>query len=423
MELDRSKAPAFKVPEDFVVTDPEKYFLKNGATLYFFKTPNIGAVKLDVVGASRRLNLDLTDQMVPRFCLQMLLDGTGKYSSEGISDILDFHASEVTPLTSFSHEGLRLLSTKKQFWNVYPLFLSLFEEATFPEDFLEKKKSQKKLQLKIEREKTSSKANQLFREALFGSQHPFAFETIEDNVDGLTRSKLQEYYTNSLWSELEIFLSADLTTQELEALILSLEVLPNRKLRSLKEWGLKPENQRLNMTKEGAMQSSLRMGGPSLPMTHPDFFALGVFNTFLGGYFGSRLIKNIREDKGHTYGIYSSLQVIDQYDYWMIGAEVQRDFKEEVIFEVKQEIDRLVHEKISSDELETVRNYSVGKMISQFSNSFDLMERFKSVHRNNLSMRFYRDKLAYLKMFTAEDILEVGAKYFSQEPEIQITVG
>lgn len=423
MDLDRSVAPPYQVPEDFVVTDPQRFALRNGAKLFFIPTPNIEAVKLDVVGLSGRMNLELEDQMIPRLCLQMLLDGTTSQNSEEISDFLDFHAAEITPITSFSHEGLRLLSTKKQFWKIIPIFSSLFEEATFPQNLLEKKKNQKKLQLKIEREKTSSRANQLFREALFGSQHPFAFEPLEQYLDGLTREKLIQYYNGYLWSGLEIFLSADLSSSELASLIKSLETLPNRSLMKMREWEIDPIHQKLSETKEDAMQSSLRMGGKSLPMKHPDYLALSVFNTFLGGYFGSRLIKNIREDKGHTYGIYSSLQVIDTFDYWMIGAEVQKDFKSEVISEVKSEIDRLVKEEIGSDELETVRNYSMGRMISQFSNSFDLMERFKSVHRNELDMSYYTAKLNYLKTFSALDMLEIGAKYFSKDPEIEITVG
>lgn len=242
-------------------------------------------------------------------------------------------------------------------------------------------------------------------------------------MDGLTRDKLHQYYKNNLWCDLELFLSADLNETELQALIHELETLPNRPEPELKTWPILPTAQKLSESKAGSTQCSLRMGGSSLPMTHEDYQALSVFNTFLGGYFGSRLVKNIREDKGHTYGIYSSLQVIDHVDYWMIGAEVQQDYKQEVLDEVKLEINRLVRERISDEELETVRNYSVGSLISQFSNSFDLMERFKSVHRNGLDMKYYQDKLTYLKTFTAEDMLAIGEKYFKVTPDIEITVG
>ncbi|MHA7130772.1 M16 family metallopeptidase [Algoriphagus namhaensis] len=423
MKLDRSKAPAFKIPQDFEVAEPHQVALANGATLFFVRTPNIDAVKLDVVGESARQSLSLENQMVPRLCLQMLTDGTRSLSSEEISEELDFYASEISPLTSFSHEGLRLLSTKKQFWNVLPLFKSLFEEAIFPEDLLEKKKNQKKISLKIDREKTSSRANQLFREALFGSSHPFGFEPSEEQVDALHRGKLVDYYQSSLWTNLEFFLAADLDPTDLHKLIKELENLPNQPTMGSIMLPIQKGVKVLHESKEGAVQSSLRFGGSSIPMSHPDYHRLSFFNTILGGYFGSRLIKNIREDKGHTYGIYSSLQVIDQYDYWMIGAEIQKDFKEEVMQEIFSEIKKLSLERVDEDEMETVRNYSIGTLISQFSNSFDLIDRFKSVHRNGLGMEFYQDKMQNLKSIQAEEIQDIAQKYFGEDPEIQIIVG
>ena len=148
-----------------------------------------------------------------------------------------------------------------------------------------------------------------------------------------------------------------------------------------------------------------------------------MFNTILGGYFGSRLIKNIREDKGHTYGIFSSLAEIGDINYWVIGADVQKSQKELVIAEIYKEIQHLATELVSAEELEVVRNYLIGQMLSRFSSSFDLMDRFRSVHHSGLDFDFYRKKLAFLRTFTALDILEAGRKYFSNPPFIKVVVG
>ena len=148
-----------------------------------------------------------------------------------------------------------------------------------------------------------------------------------------------------------------------------------------------------------------------------------MFNTILGGYFGSRLIKNIREDKGHTYGVFSSLAEIGELNYWVIGADVQKAQREIVIEEIYKEINLLATELISPEELEVVRNYLIGQMLSKFSSSFDLMDRFRAVHHSGLDFDFYRRKLAFLRTFNAEDIFAIGQTYFSKPPHIEVVVG
>ncbi len=423
MTLDRSKAPAFRVPEDFELAPPLQFTLSNGIKLFLIPTSGLAAVKLEVLGKANRANILLEETLLPSFTLQMIQEGTRTKSGEEIANFFDFHASEVNSLLSYSHEGLSLLTTKKHLEIVMPQFLSLFTEAIFPEEYLEKKKAQRKLSIKLEQEKTASKASQLFRTGLFGSQHPFGQEIQEKHVDLITREKLIAYYSNKLWQELEVYVSGDFEESEFLFLQEQLACLPLR---------IQPEQGNLSPLETGgnilesrpdAVQSSIRIGTWSIEKTHPDFFGVSVFNTILGGYFGSRLIKNIREDKGHTYGISSSLAQIGAYNYWVIGADVQKAFSQEVVREIYHEIDQLTNIPIEADELEVVRNYMIGQMLSGFSSSFDLMDRFQAVHHSGLDFNFFTQKLAYLKTFTAEDILQIGQKHFAKRPLLEIMVG
>lgn len=423
MTLDRSKAPDFRIPEDFELFPPSEFSLKNGAKLFFIPTKNLAAVKIDVIGKGNRASLPLDETLIPSFTLQLLQEGTTAKTSEELANFFDFHASEVSPMLTYSHEGLSLLTTKKHFTEVMPVFLTLFTDAIFPQEYLEKKQSQRKLSIRLEKEKTASKASQLFRNALFGSSHPYGLETEEMHVDIVTKAKLKSYYENLLFQDVEVFVSGDFEEKELENLREILGDLPNRK--RVKE-PILPAAQtilRVIESRDNAVQSSIRIGNWSISKTDPDFFSLSVFNTILGGYFGSRLIKNIREDKGHTYGISSSLAEIGDANYWVIGADVQKSFYKEVIDEIYLEIEKLVSEPINEDELEVVRNYLIGQMLSKFSSSFDLMDRFRSVHHSGLDFNFYTQKLAFLKSFTAEDVLEIGKKYFTRRPFIEVVVG
>lgn len=423
MLLDRSKAPEFIIPADFELPPPQQKILSGDRDLFFIPTPNLDAVKLEVIGESQRLSLPLEKSLIPSFTLQMLTEGTNALSESQLSEFFDFHASEIHPMVTYSHEGLSLVTTKKHLFEVLPTFISLFNQANFPLDSLEKRKSQRKLGLKMEREKSAARAGQLFRKALFGENHPYGIEVTEGFVDEVEQSDLINYYHNKLFTETEFFLCGNLDDSELEQIAALLNEIPFRETKSPSILPQVQVTSKIHEERPLALQSSIRIGSWSIPKAHPDFHALSIFNTILGGYFGSRLIKNIREEKGHTYGINSSLAEIGDKAYWVIGADVQKSYKEEVITEVYKEISRLANEPISAEELEVVRNYLIGQMLGRFSSSFDLIDRFRAVHHSGLSLDFYSEKLAFLRRFTSEDILEIGKKYFSKPPFVEVVVG
>jgi len=423
MILDRSKAPEFNVPEDFELLPPSEFKLSNGAKFFYIPTPGLNAVKIDVLCKGQRASLSLDQALVSSFTLQMLQEGTKQKDAGEIAEFFDFYASEVHPILTYSHEGLGFLSTKKYLSTVLEVFISLFTEATFPQDMLEKRQSQRKLSIKLEKERTASRANQVFRKCLFGANHPYGVEIEESHVDAVKRDQLISYYETLLWQDIEIFVTGNFDSTELENLCTQFGGLPNR---TVSESILLPGVNTLlavSEPREKSVQSSILIGSWSIPKTHPDFIALTVFNTILGGYFGSRLVKNIREDKGHTYGIYSSLAEIGNLNYWVIAADVQKAFYPEVIKEIYHEIEVLTEVEIDADELEVVRNYLIGQMLKQFSTSFDLIDRFQAVHHSGMDFEYYAQKLAYLKKFTAEDIIVVGQKYFSNPPFIEVIVG
>lgn len=423
MLLDRSKAPEFIIPADFELTPPQIKILSGGRTLFFIRTPNLEAVKLEVIGKSQRLSLPAEKSMVPSFTLQMLSEGTKTQTEAQLSDFFDFHASEVHPMVTYSHEGMSLVTTKKHLLNVIPTFISLFDQAIFPPDRLEKRKSQRKLGIKMDREKSATRASHLFRKALFGEGHPYGLEITEALVDGVEQLDLLNYYQKNLFFDIEFFLCGDLSEVELALIVSHLDKIPFAAVNKKITLPSAQSTPAIYEDRPLALQTSIRIGGRSVPKTHPDFMAFSTFNTILGGYFGSRLIKNIREDKGHTYGISSSLAEIGESCYWVIGADVQKTFRSEVISEIYNEISRLVNEPVSDEEIEVVRNYLIGQMLGQFSSAFDLIDRFRSVHDSGLDFDFYVQKMAFLRGFKADQILYIGKKYFSNPPFIEVVVG
>ena len=423
MSLDRSKAPQFSLPTEFALPAPQQFQLGTGSSVFYFPTPGIEAVKLEVIGTSSRSVLPNSQALIPSFTLQMLQEGTTQSTAQQLAEFFDYHGAEVYPTLSYTQEGLSLLCIKKYLPTILPTFISLFSEALFPEENLAKRKSQRALSLKLDQEKPSSRAGQLFKKGLFGPEHPFGQEITEAHISEITPALLQAYYQDHLWKDCSLFLSGDFKTQELEQLLATMEQLPLKQGAKKQALPTPAATAFLLEDREDAVQSSIRLGAWSIPKSHVDYPALAVFNTLLGGYFGSRLVKNIREDKGHTYGIHSSLVEWDQYAYWVIAADVKKAHQEEVFAEIDKEIQILRTVLASPEEIEILRNYLIGQLFTKFSSPFDLIDQFKGVYYAGLDFSFYEKRFETLKKFTAADLLSIGNRYFSSPDRVQVRVG
>ena len=423
MSLDRSKAPQFSLPTEFALPAPQQFQLGTGSSVFYFPTPGIEAVKLEVIGTSSRSVLPNSQALIPSFTLQMLQEGTTQSTAQQLAEFFDYHGAEVYPTLSYTQEGLSLLCIKKYLPTILPTFISLFSEALFPEENLAKRKSQRALSLKLDQEKPSSRAGQLFKKGLFGPEHPFGQEITEVHISEFTPALLQAYYQDHLWKDCSLFLSGDFKKQELEQLLATMEQLPLKQGAKKQALPTPAATAFLLEDREDAVQSSIRLGAWSIPKSHVDYPALAVFNTLLGGYFGSRLVKNIREDKGHTYGIHSSLVEWDQYAYWVIAADVKKAHQEEVFAEIDKEIQILRTVLASPKEIEILRNYLIGQLFTKFSSPFDLIDQFKGVYYAGLDFSFYEKRFETLKKFTAADLLSIGNRYFSSSDRVQVRVG
>ena len=422
MIIDRSKAPEFIIPETIQLLQPIERVLSNGLPLYYFHTPQLDAIRVEVISKANREWLHKEKELVPFFVLNMLMEGTKKFKSEELDNFFDHYASEVDAIYTFEQSGLSILTTKKHFSNVMPLFSSLFTEAVFPEKELNKRKAQRELSISLIRQQTGARASQLLRRGLFGKDHPYGFIATEEDVRRVNQDDLKHYYETAFLTQPEIFVTGNLeieNLEEIEGLFAGLKsqssLIPPTPFEPLTE-------KRISEPVEKSVQASIRLGQHLIPKSHPDYHAVAVFNTILGGYFGSRLSKNIREDKGYTYGIYSSLGSLDASDYWVVLADIQKGYADAVIEEVYKEIELLKTSPISLSELETAKNYMIGNFLSDFSSAFDLMNKFKQIHQHGLDYGFYEDQLRFIKSFTQEDVMR-GGDYFKPEKMLEVVVG
>jgi predicted Zn-dependent peptidase len=173
---------------------------------------------------------------------------------------------------------------------------------------------------------------------------------------------------------------------------------------------------------EQGVQAAIRIARPFPNRHHPDFIKVQVLNNIFGGYFGSRLLSNIREDKGYTYGIHSYLENHIHESAWMISTEAGRDVANATVNEVYNEMKRLRNEPVDEEELHLVRNYMIGSILGDIDGSFQIIARWKNYILNNLSADYFNNSISTIKKITAAELQELANKYLQPEDFYELTV-
>jgi zinc protease len=145
-------------------------------------------------------------------------------------------------------------------------------------------------------------------------------------------------------------------------------------------------------------------------------------NALFGGFFGSRLMSNIREDKGYTYGIHSYLLNHVHESGWMISTEAGKDVCEATIAEVYKEMKDLREELVDEEELLLVRNYMMGSLLGDLDGPFQIISRWKNIVLNNLTEQYFYDSIHTIKTISAEELQALAEKYLQPEDFYELVV-
>ena len=170
------------------------------------------------------------------------------------------------------------------------------------------------------------------------------------------------------------------------------------------------------------VQGAIRIARPFPNRHHPDFMKMMVLNTVFGGFFGSRLMSNIREDKGYTYGIHSYVQNQFHDTALLISTEAGKDVSEATVEEVYNEMKILREELIDEEELLLVRNYLIGNILGDLDGPFHIIGRWKNIILNNLNEQYFYDTIKMIKTITAEELKELANKYLNPEEFYELVV-
>ncbi len=418
--LDRKQAPPFQKTLSITLPQPIEAKLASGITLFGVHGIEQNVVKIEVIYSAGKWFEYKTG--LSHFTAALLEKGTTQKSAEEIADTLDHYGASLEINPGFDFVSVSLYSLKTNLEHVFPLFLEILQYPSFPEAEWELMKEIFLQNLKINNEKTSYRAGALIRKNIFGGTHPYGSSIEEPEVNSINLSDFQDFF-KATFKVHSIYWVGNLSDSEIGMLLQGFQslrgsaVFPAPALRPV----TLASAQRVE--KEGSLQSSVRLGKRSLLKTHPDYFDLLIFNHLLGGFFGSRLMKNIREEKGLTYGIYSSLNVFARDAVFMIGADVNKSNLELAISEIKSELKKLRENPVSGEELALAKNHLTGSLQADMANLFSVIEKIKNIHLHNLPQSYYQDLFNRIELVGPEDILLTAEKYVSEETLFEVAVG
>ena len=361
------------------------------------------------------------------FTNRMLREGAGSMSADEISRKLDFYGAWIETYSSQNCNHVTLYALSKHFPKLLEMLEIIVKEPIFPEENLDVIKRNAKGYYAVNSQKVDVVSQRHFENALWGVEHPLGHIVELDDYDAITRDDLLGYYATVYGSRnCSVFISGCVD----EALLDAVE-----KHFGKEEWGAPSKlcdvvvplpdtvTGRRNVPVEGAMQCGVKIGFMAMDSGNPDFFKFRFLTVLLGGYFGSRLMSNVREENGYTYHISAEIDAYGRRNAFMISSETANEYVELCIAEIYNEIAKLVNGTIPKEEVEHVRNYILSEMCREIEGLTPRSEIFVNSLLSGDGFASVNSYLDTVRTITAEELQEMARKYLKKDSMIEIVAG
>lgn len=424
--LNRQQAPPLKDAVDYPLTlKPYRYFrLANGIEVYTVDAGPQDVLQLEMVFDAGN---SFEDQNLVAASTNFLLkNGTRSRSAFDINEHFEYFGAYLNRTCYNETSNLVLHSMTKHLPELLPVLRELVTESVFPQEELDTYRQNMLQRLSVNLKKPDFVAGRLIDVSLFGADHPYGKFTSPEAYAALTREQLVNFYERHyLRGRCRIFVAGRVPA-DIEALLaqnfgdldLSSEPITHA------SFVTHPAQERKSrvINDPSGVQGSIRIASPFPDKHHPDFAKVQVLNTVFGGYFSSRLMSNIREEKGYTYGIHSYLQAYTHLGAWMIATEAGRDVCEAAVKEVYLEMERLRNEPVGEEELHLVRNYMIGTLLGDLDGPFHIIGRWKNLILHGLEESYFYNSIHLTKTITARELQELAQKYLLPERFYELIV-
>ena len=422
--LNRTIQPIVNPIAHIDIIQAEKRILSNGIPVYYVNAGSQDVVKIDFIFDAGTWFQPIN--LVASLCNSMLEEGCSGYSAAEIAEKFDFYGSYIQLMADQNYGYFNIVSLGKHLPAILEMTEKMIKHSVFPEYELEVLKDKNKQKFLLENEKVRTLCQKKFTQVMFGNAHPYAINNKLEDFDLINREVLLQFYQSYYHSgNCRIILAGKVDENVLNLLEsyfggTDWQRDPVKKT----DFMIQPDPQKYHhVEKANGMQSAIRVGKFWVNKSHPDYHALSVLVTILGGYFGSRLMANIREEKGYTYGIGSFVLSLKHASYLIISTEVGNEYIEPTLKEISIEMKRLQTELVSEDELETVKSYLLGEFLRDFDGPFALAGSFKAINDFDLDYSFYDRYLIVLRNLTSAELLRLAQQYLDPEDFYTVVAG
>lgn len=423
--MNRSLQPAIRPIEHIEIPPMKKEVFTNGIPYYVIHAGDQEIVRVDII-----INAGSWDQdkmLASKLTFRMLKEGTSRLSSTEISEEIDYYGASVQISSSFHTSFVTLYTLTKYMEPLMVLVEQLLKEPSFPQKELDTVINIHKQDYLLSAKKVTTLASKSFSQALFGKEHGYGRSADIQDYDLLLREDLTAFHSRFVHSgNCQIVLSGNVSDKEIKLVEKHLGASPWGSLleKVEKNYAINPSVERhIFVEKDDALQSAIRLGTTCVKGDHPDFHKMKLLNMILGGYFGSRLMSSIREEKGYTYGIGSSISSFKNAAYIHIATQTDCKYTRPLIEEVYHQIDVLQQDLVGVEELERVRNYSIGQFCRSLESPFAIADAYISLLVNNSDTSTLLHLLDAIQTTTAEDIRDLAIRYLPKDQFYEVVAG
>lgn len=421
--LNRTIPPTIKAIKKLHLPMPDKMTLSNGIPVHIVNMGTQDVIKLQLVfRAGRPFE---KKQLIGKTTSRLLKEGTKGLNSAAIAEKIDFYGATLSTPTNFDNSNLVFYTLTKHFRELLPLVADLLIEPIFPQEELDTYIENSKRRLQVDMTKNDVAAYRKVTECIFGSTHPYGYNSVLEGYDAIERRDLVKHFKkNYNANNCQLFISGRIDDKILKLLDQYLGQLPNgTRTRKAKMILTEDKPKKLHFDIPNSMQTAIRIGKRIMGRNHPDYAGFMVLNTILGGYFGSRLMMNIREEKGYTYNIYSTQDTMAYDACFYVATEVGNELVKPAKKEIFKELKLLRNDLVEEDELEMVRNYLLGNMLNMVDGPFHVSDVIKTMVLANMPLTTFDKLVDTINTITAKELRDLAQKYLTIDDMWDVTAG
>lgn len=420
--LDRTIAPTSSPISTMHLVKGSSYVSRNHIPFHYINIPGSNVLKIDFVFNAGLRNQVINGQATATGSL--LTEGTSRFTGKQLADRLDAFGAYLQSKTNVDDAQLTLYCLPKFLPQAMECVVAVLTDCSFPEKELSTYKTNALQRFSVNSQRNSFLNRRAFYSSIFGKDNAYGSSVNQEDYINISRETVSTFYQDTILPGIKyVLLSGEASGEVLSQLEDILGDLHSTPAPSKTVILTDTIPEKIFVENEHSVQSAIRIGRKVFGRKHPDFKKMQVLNMALGGFFGSRLMKNIREEKGLTYGIYSAME-----SYWDGGAfyietEINNELRDLGVTEILKEIALLREKPLETEELNLVKNYLLGSFLRSIDGPFSLADRYKMILDYGFTYDYYSEFVETIKGVSASELQVLANTYLQEKDLTTVIVG